>query len=502
MTRRDRRSSGRRSRRLIWLATSVVALIAGATASGLLRGPGATSGAGAYASPADASSGSVLSYDATSDRETYPYPPLPALGGAGYRFADPTFRSKMLRVTDATTRPDTPGRMWSSPSSSETTAWNTNGTKFYVVGGGGETIPYTFDAVTMTASRMGDPRSASGGLVLDLSEPSFSFADPDLIYAAIGTAMTSYRFSTATRQVVHDEQTCLPGVVARSGRGISVTKDDHRLLDYVGGTVQDAETYVYVFDHALGCRWLNTQTGQVGGRWGATGPYIGDRGWRIHNARISKNGKWVRITSGGGDGGRAGVYFWQVESLNLVACNASGPPYCGGHLVTGFDHVINQRQLGDGMEFAIRRMGVVSSAAALITPLLAPPQYENDTHLSWNNVQPDEQQPVCLSAYRVDNRVQRPWDGEIICIDTRRPSLTGRGPSSHASTVWRFAHHRSRYRSFWDSPRANVSQDGRLVLFTSNWEQTVGPDRQDAFIVQLAPSNSTRPATSAKTSAR
>jgi hypothetical protein len=34
-------------------------------------------------------------------------------------------------------------------------------------------------------------------------------------------------------------------------------------------------------------------------------------------------------------------------------------------------------------------------------------------------------------------------------------------------TVWRFAHHRSVYEgSFWDSPRGNVSPDGRFFLFT------------------------------------
>ena len=59
------------------------------------------------------------------------------------------------------------------------------------------------------------------------------------------------------------------------------------------------------------------------------------------------------------------------------------------------------------------------------------------------------------------------------------------------ANVWRFAHHRSQYLWFWDSPRANVSQDGRFALFTSNWEATlgIGPygPRQDAFIVRLAP---------------
>jgi len=46
---------------------------------------------------------------------------------------------------------------------------------------------------------------------------------------------------------------------------------------------------------------------------------------------------------------------------------------------------------------------------------------------------------------------------------------------------------------FEGEPIANVSPDGRWVLFTSNWEKTLGIDsqestsRQDVFIVGLTP---------------
>src|SRR5207249_3711308 len=200
--------------------------------------------AGALSSDAQASHSL---YDAISNRNMYPYPALPPLGGAGFTFTDPTFGSEMLRVTDATTRPDRGGRQWRSPSSSETSAWNTDGTRFYVVGEGGEILPYRFDAMTMAASRLGDTRNASGGLVLLLGgEPSFSFVDPDVMYSTDRTQIVSYRLGAATRTVLHDEQTCLPGVGAHGGRAISVTKDDQRVLDYTGGSGQDQDTYVYV----------------------------------------------------------------------------------------------------------------------------------------------------------------------------------------------------------------------------------------------------------------
>jgi hypothetical protein len=427
-----------------------------------------------------------VAYRAISDRDVYPKAPLPAVGAAGYRFTDPTFGSRMIRVTDANTRPDRRARVWGTPSSAETSAWNTDSTRFFVVGGGGEQVPYDFDPATLTASRIGNTRNESGGLVLLLAgEPSFSFVDPDLIYGGHGTQLVTYRFTTATQTALHDVGTCLPGVTVHA-LNMAVTADDERLLTYIGGSSQDLDSYVYVFDRGRGCRWLNTQTGQVGGQWGPNGPSLGDKGYFIHNARVSKNGKWARITAA--DNAHAGIYFWDIDSLTIIPCDTARPPYCGGHLVTGFDHVINQRQLGDGMDFAIRTIDHVSRARSLITPLLSPPQYADDTQPSWNNVRRSEQQPVCMAAYRQDDVIQRAWDGEIICIDTRRP------PASQPSTVWRFARHRSRFVSFGDTPRANVSQDGRFLLFTSNWEETLGRQsaadgggiRQDTFLVELA----------------
>jgi hypothetical protein len=417
------------------------------------------------------SHGLPITYDAVCDRNVYPYPRLPSLGDAGFQFTDPTFGSRMLRVTDGRTRRETVGRAWSSPSSAETAAWNVDSTRFYVVGGGGEQLPFDFDPTTLKASRV-------GGLVLSFGgEPTFSFVDPDVLYAGHGSRLVSYRLSTRAQTALHDVHSCLPGVPVH-GLMVSGTKDDGRLLVYVGGEVQDRDTIVYVFDRTRGCRWMNTQTGQVGGAWGPTGVYNGDKGLLLHNARISKGGRWARvITSNGG----AGEYFWDIESLTLTACPGRGAPnHCNGHAVMGFTKAINQRQLGDAMEFAIRPMATPTSARpfpALIKPLLTPAQWVVDTHPSWNNVQPDDAQPVCMEVYRPDNLVQRAWDGEIICMRT----------DGAASTVWRFAHHRSRVASFWDQPRANVSQDGRFVLFTSNWEGRVGAGRQDAFIVQLAP---------------
>ncbi len=468
--------------RLTWLVVSAFVVLSVISTVQLLRGHRFDPSTSAEATRSIATSSAKSPYAAIADRDVRPEPPVPSLGGAGYQFTDPVFRSRMLRVTDANTRPDTVGRSWGSPASPETSAWNTTSTRFFVTGDGGEQIPFDFDPRGMTASRTGNRRNPHGGLVLGFGgEPSFSFLDPDAIYGLQGAdphKVVQYRFATGDEQVLHDIASCLPGIASR-GAGISVAADDQRLLTYVGGGVQDQDTHVYVYDRARGCRWLNAETGQVGGEWGPTGTYEGDHGWTIHNARMAKNGKWAKITAGSGS--RVGVYFWNIDTLTVSPCPVGRPTRCSGHMVMGFDHVINHRGVTDGMQVSIRPVEDLRSVRPLIVPELRPARFVVEIHPSWNNVRPDETQPMCTEVYRPDGRVERAWDGEIICIET----------DGLASTVWRFAHHRSQVASFGDQPRANVSQDGRFVLFTSNWEQTLGrgPDgpRHDAFVVGLTP---------------
>src|SRR2546427_11855828 len=64
-------------------------------------------------------------------------PALLTLGGAGFQFTHPTFRSQMLPVTHPQTPAHRRGRFFMSPSSAASTAWNTNSTTFYAMGSGG-----------------------------------------------------------------------------------------------------------------------------------------------------------------------------------------------------------------------------------------------------------------------------------------------------------------------------------------------------------------------------
>jgi hypothetical protein len=419
-------------------------------------------------------------YTAIDDRVLRVPPPTPALGTAGFRFTDPTFGSRMLRVTDANVRPDKPGFSYGTSPGAETNIFNTDSTKFYVVDQGGNVIPFNFDPVNMTTSRMGNTGNASGGLILPLrASPEFSRTDPDLIYGfKPGTnTFTEYRFSTGLSTTLHDPHTCLPSLNNHT-RDITISFDAQRMVSYFGGTSLNDGFIIYIFDRSLGCRYLDISTGVVGGQWGPTGSINISERFTLHNVRISRDGQFLRLVRNTCTSGSCSAfdYFWDVNTLTVTPCT-SNTHRCAGHKTMGFTSMINQSSVGDGYQWSTRPNSNITNRRELISPLASPTNFAVDSHPSWNNVRSGEGQPVCLANFyttRPPNYI-RAWDEEVICIRT----------DGVRSQVWRFAHHRSRGLNFNTFPRGNVSHDGRFYIFNSDWDGTVGTGRWDAFIVEL-----------------
>jgi hypothetical protein len=143
------------------------------------------------------------------------------------------------------------------------------------------------------------------------------------------------------------------------------------------------------------------------------------------------------------------------------------------------------------MQFVYRRLDGSGTPKNLISPVIRPARASipgvnlgQDGHLSWNNAQPNTNEPVLVSAYREAGNTDtwRPWDNEILLIATG-----GQG------TVYRICHHRTKYQSFWDGPHAVISPDGRRAVFTSNMGGSfgIGEDGEllrHVFMVELAAS--------------
>jgi hypothetical protein len=418
-------------------------------------------------------------YCARTDRrvESYPKNP-PPIGPAGSIITDPSFGSKIVRVTDQASDPQGKGRPMVTPASGEQNAWNVGSTLFYVITAGGRFVLYDFNPATLTVHEKISPDLRWRG------EPQFSFVHPNLLFGTVAGSPELEQYDTSTGKVstVNDASKCLKLNAGDGAFDVSVSADDNRFMAVIGPK-QDSNYLIYVFDREKGCRWYNTQTGEVGGQWGPKGTISLDDRYGVHNARISKSGKFVTIARGGASGhGKWRV--WNVETLQAAIC----PSACSGHHAIGYSHVVNPGG-NHPMAWMKRPLEHLDSTSALLPDLSSSPGYWYDSHVSWNNVDPDDTNPACLSTYRPSNpdspgtplEVNGPWENEVVCIET-----DGKG-----SKVWRFAHTFSTAKNgFWSTPRGNVSPDGRFFIFTSDWEDQLGkaPNgkyRSDAFIVEL-----------------
>jgi len=404
-------------------------------------------------------------------------------------FVDPDLGAPTLRVTDENTDPRHPGGFFRNPPGADN-EWNVDNSKFSVQGHSGSLV-FAFDPSTMMVSPL--PGAGAGGaLQIPLrGAPTFSFVDPDLMYGTAKKApltIATYRFSTAHVQTLYDTTQCQtqPPLVAgpqNSSTDLTVSSDDGRIEISAGGKAVSFRPFVIVYDKQLGCRWYNTQTGQVGGAWGPVGQVnIADR-FLFGHSKLSGNGQYVRIGVGNK---KARFYVWDVTSLNVQSCELHSPAKCAGYGAIGYDAYINNPGAIDEMNSYIRPLANLDQIRQLINPLPQPYYWGMEKNFSWNPGRLNDNAPVCGANYSPtgDMEVKQPYDGEVFCIET----------DGVLSTIWRFAHDRAVWdpEYFWTQPFASLSLDGRFFAFTSSWDNQLGTvpgeddgPRTDVWIVKL-----------------
>ncbi len=372
--------------------------------------------------------------NAVTTRNIYLKTPM-APPPANVPFTDPDFGSSMVRVTDETTDYIHPGSYLMTEGSGQQNEWNADTSKFWVAGQGGRLFAFAFNAHTMKIGSL--PHAIPGkGLSLPLrTGATFSFVDPDLIYGVSNPAplkITSYRFSTGKLNPVIDTTTCgtQPALdpKGRSDDDVSPSLDDSRFSISEGGHQQGAHPFVVIYDKNLGCRWYNTQTGQVGGQWGPAGAAVGPMApYFIRHAYMSRSGNYVHIMDNG-----QGFYIWDIATLNVTYCGHKSGLDCFGYGVTGYNSYINAPAVVEYMQMVKRPLSNIADISELFLPLDDPHEFEIPMHFSWSNVDVNDSVPVCASNYQYegDLDITEPFEGEIFCVET----------DGKASTVWRFAH--------------------------------------------------------------
>jgi hypothetical protein len=446
-------------------------------------------------------------YAAVINRAAYQKPVLPLIGPAGTAVTDPVFQSAITRVTDAATRPGVLNRSYRTPSSPHQNAWSAAGSYFYTVSGDGSVIPFAFDPTTASARRLQPTVDGAGGLVLKFYiEPTFSRVADSRIYGSYsGSGATlrtidEYDFETRAYARLIDLDQIVPGLAGTYVGSIASSAGPvERIMTFFGGTQQDRHHYIVVFDRANPSNRLvlNTSASTLNGA-----PTSMPLNFMLHAVNMDRSGRYLMIypTSADMNGTRKAsqAYLWDTQTGGFTDMGAA-LPY--GHDTFGFGVWVNQAcctaTSWDAAQWQFRSLSTPLLTRDVVTTPLTPKEIYLADHSTWNNAKRDELVPFVSALYRygINTAAWRAWDDEIIAVQTDAQ------PGADA-TVWRFAHHRSLVAhdtdpartSFWYMPRPNVSPDGRWVLFTSNWEKTLGFDptgepgaaaRQDVFLVEL-----------------
>jgi hypothetical protein len=470
-------------------------------------------------SPASTGSGPVVTtvgpYAAVIDRQAYAKPALPVLGSAGASAADPVFRSTVRRLTDGATRPGLPNRSYRTPSSPHQNAWSAHGSYFYVVSNDGSVVPFTFDAASGAAQRIQASSSGAGGLIVNFYiEPQFSYVDDSILYGSLNSGskrtIDQYDFSTGAYSRIFDLDTVKAGLAGTYIGGIASSAGaPERIMVMFGGASQDRHNLILVFDrdNPSNRLLLDTKANTLNGS-----PSAAPLDFLLHHVAMDHSGRYLMLYPTAADQASARKapqsVVWDTQTNTFTELGVSARPY--GHDALGYGVSINQDCCSsttyDAAQWQFRSLSNPFATRDLVTNVLTPKVVYMADHATWNNAQPDRLAPFISGTYRygADATTPRAWDDEIVAVQTD-------APAGADAVVWRFAHHRSDIRndldpartSFWYMPRPNVSSDGRWVLFTSNWEKTLGTDptgetgasfRQDVFLVQLRSTGSTTPA--------
>jgi hypothetical protein len=439
-------------------------------------------------------------YTSISDRIARPKPALPSIGNAGSIITDPTFGSRILRVTDTNTRPASQGVSFRTPSAGPQIAWDMASRYFYVTSTDGSIVPFSFDATTMTATRVAGP--GDGGLQLNFYvEPEFSSTKPGVLYgiSAGGNMRTVYQYDLvagAYTQVL-DIDSIVPGLSGYIGALMTGGTPTEYLMTFFGGQSQD-QHYLLLWSPIgnFGARKIvDTMASTINGV-----PTTTPLNFKLHAATIDRSGRYVFLHPTAVDLAAprlaAQTYIWDTSTDIITAIPTASLP--AGHGAPGFGVGVNHdcctSSAWDGAQWQFRSLAAPLTTQDMINPILTPKEVYLSDHATWSNAQPNILVPIIVATYRFAESQStapwRAWDDEIIAIET----------DGSSSTVWRFAHHRSNIGTeanpdnpyFWYEPRPSVSPDGHWVIFTSNWEKTLGTDvrdggtaRQDVFLLQL-----------------
>jgi hypothetical protein len=421
-------------------------------------------------------------YNAYTGTDTKVIPTAPALGPANSIFIDPTFGSRILRVTDSNTNA---GESFISTDSGVHRPWNADSTAIKLTGPHGDAYWIEFSANTF---QVGDGTShpVPHGLSFNANW-EWSATDPDIIYLLNGNQIAKYNKSTTVRTNLGGPPNADPVTYA----AVVIGKDNW-VCAAAGPGVQDTYTEIYCLNPLVpgSGELIDVYSKTINGvpqtdpNWPtpAAGQVIG-----IHSISGGTGANWLEVTfhhqSWGANGGAV-----LDLSTNTWSEITNADYYWSGHVAIGNGKYANSAGSVNGRDSrGILLRDPDNAMDSSQYRFVSQPGTTNNNgwcdadHISWFNSMKNANAPILVSRYMATapNCVFA-WTGEIYAA-----AVDG------SNTVWRFAHNHDG-GCYYGEGFAQISNDGKWALFSSYWDGMLGSDtsfgcqnRIDTFIVQL-----------------
>jgi hypothetical protein len=433
--------------------------------------------------------------DVITDRAPRPLPTLPAIA-VGEVIVDPTFGSRILRVTGPDTNPQAPGVSYRSSDSTIQRAWNSTISRFTVEDTYGQQLVFDFHPQTLRTRflrqvrfdrRRHNPRTMPDRIVpFNGSDCSWHDTNPDRLYGRSGnTTIKVFDFATEQMTTVVElaDVVDLPPDTYTSG----VCVMNNTLMTTCGGSIND-DNHIIIVGHLPPSDPPDLDDWQLLDTLLLTN-FNNGKGFLLHSTTMDLTGRYILMVPSEKSqvpGHHLFVWDMQVDRITEIDTAVSG------HCALGQGVYVNQDcapgTTWDAAQWTFRRFDHPNDVVNTINPVLTPQEISLGEHPSWTNMRTlTLADPFVTATYRYapSDVPWRAWDEEVVTIAV----ATGE--------VRRQCHHRSQVLDaygiwdYWATPRPNISNDGKWALFTSNWGRTLGTDsvegaaRQDAFIVEL-----------------
>ena len=414
-------------------------------------------------------------YSGYTGTDLKPSPSPPSLGPANSIFTDPTFGSRVLRVTDTNTAGG-----WSliPEDAGYFRTWNANSTALKIMNTNGVSYWVDFDPVNFQVGTF-------HRLTFDYLW-EWSAIDANSLYFLNGSQLSRYNIATQATSTLGGTPSGQP-----VGYHVAVVGHDNWICSAAGPGAQDTYTQLFCVNPSTSeKKYIDTVNRTINGvaqgdaNWptSAAGQTLG-----IHTFFGSAGGPWLGVCflQASWKGNGVAVLNLETNTWSLVT---GADSYWGGHPSLGNGKYVNGAGSINGMDSrgaVVRNPNDLMNAAQytfIMQPYATSGWYDAE-HSSWFNSSTNANAPILFSRYdTVSPAAKLPWIGEIVLAAT-----------DGSNTVWRFAHNHNGGNSFYGESFAQISNDGRWALFSSFWDGTLGGSngdfglstRLDTFVVEL-----------------